>query len=39
VRKKFYKDGVIAVIYHSPSASHDKFVRFLEDIVEELVVK
>lgn len=38
VKDKLYK-GVIMVIYHSPSSSHGDFVRFLEDIVEELVIK
>lgn len=38
IKEKLYK-GVIMVIYHSPSASHGDFVRFLEDIVEELVIK
>jgi hypothetical protein len=38
VKDKIYK-GVVMVIYHSPSASHGDFVRFLEDIVEELIVK
>src|SRR5580765_9064136 len=27
------------VIYHSPSASHGDFVRFLEDIIEELIIR
>jgi len=26
------------VIYHSPSASHEDFMRFLEDIVEDLII-
>lgn len=38
IKEKLYK-GVIMVLYHSPSASHGNFVRFLEDIVEELVIK
>lgn len=38
IETKLYK-GVIMVLYHSPSASHGEFVRFLEDIVEELVIK
>jgi len=38
VREKLYKD-VIAVSYHSPSAFHNEFVRFLGDVVEELVAK
>jgi len=38
VRDKLYK-GVIMVIYHSPSASHGNFLRFFEDIVEELIIK
>lgn len=38
VKDKVYK-GVILVIYHSPSASHGDFIRFLEDIVEELIIK
>jgi len=27
------------VIYHSPSASHGDFMRFLEDTIEELIIK
>jgi len=27
------------IVYHSPSALHDDFVRFLEDIIEELTIK
>lgn len=38
VKDKLYK-GVITVIYHSPSSSHDDFVRFLEDIIEELIIR
>jgi len=29
------KDKVIAVVYHSPSASDEDFIRFLEDIGNE----
>jgi len=36
VREKLYKD-VITVLYHSSSASHGEFVRFLEDM-DKLVV-
>jgi len=40
VKEELYK-GVIMVIYHSPSASHGDFMRFLEDIeeIEELIIK
>jgi len=38
VKDNLYR-GVIMVIYHSPSASHGDFVRFLEDIVEELIIR
>ncbi|XP_029165110.1 uncharacterized protein LOC114936175 [Nylanderia fulva] len=38
IKEKFYK-GVIMVIYHSPSASDRDFVKFLEDIVEEVIFK
>ncbi|XP_011632002.1 uncharacterized protein LOC105423786 [Pogonomyrmex barbatus] len=38
VKDKLYK-GVIMVIYHLPSASHGDFMRFFEDIVEELIIK
>jgi len=38
VKEKLYK-GEIMVIYHSPSASHGDFMRFLEDTVEELTIK
>jgi len=31
--------GTIMIVCHSPSASHGDFVRFLEDIVEELTIK
>lgn len=31
--------GMIAVVYHSPSASDGDFIRFLEDIVELLAKK
>lgn len=37
-RGKVFK-GIIIVVYHSPSASDGDFLRFLEDIVEELVIK
>lgn len=37
-RVNAYKE-VIAVVYHSPSASDGDFIRFLEDIVDFLVVK
>jgi len=33
------KDKVIAVVYYSPSASDGDFIRFLEDIVDILVMK
>lgn len=38
VKEKLYR-GIIMVIYHSPSASHGDFVRFLEDIIEELIIR
>jgi len=38
IREKLYKDAIV-VLYHSMSASHDEFVRFLEDVIEELIVK
>jgi len=38
VKEKLYK-GVIMVVYHSPSSSHGDFMRFLEDIVEQLIIK
>lgn len=38
VKDNIYK-GVIAVVYHSPSASDDDFIRFLEDVVDLLIVK
>ena len=37
-KSRVYK-GVVMVVYHSPSASHGDFIRFLEDYVELLVVK
>lgn len=30
---------IIMVIYHSLSASNGNFIRFLEDTVEELIIK
>jgi len=33
------KDKAIAVVYHSPNASDGDFIRFLEDIVDILVMK
>lgn len=33
-----YKD-MIAVMYHSPKASDDDFIRFMKDIVDLLVMK
>jgi len=38
IKKKLYKN-MIAIIYHLPSALHGELVRFLKDIVEELVIK
>lgn len=38
VKDSMFK-GTIAVVYHSPSASDGDFIRFLEDIVDLLVVK
>ncbi|KAM0730334.1 hypothetical protein ACS0PU_002663 [Formica fusca] len=38
MKEKLYR-GIIMVIYHSPSASHGDFVRFLEDIIEELIIR
>lgn len=38
VQDKIYK-GVIIVIYHSPSASNGDFIRFLEEIVELVIIK
>lgn len=38
IKLKLYK-GVLMVVYHSPSASHGEFIRFLEEIVEELTIK
>lgn len=38
VKSNMYK-GVIAVVYHSPSASDGDFIRFLENIVNTLIVK
>lgn len=38
MRENLYK-GMIAVVYHSPSASNGDFVRFLEDTVEDLIIK
>jgi len=38
IKEKLYK-GTTMVMYHSPNASYGDFVRFLEDIVEELTIK
>lgn len=38
IKEKMFK-GVVMVIYHSPSASHGEFIGFLEETVEELVIK
>ncbi|XP_024874869.1 uncharacterized protein LOC112456507, partial [Temnothorax curvispinosus] len=38
VKDNLYK-GVIAVVYHSPSASDGDFIRFLEDVVESMTIK
>lgn len=38
VNDKIFK-GVIMVVYHSPSSSDGEFIRFLEDVTEELTVK
>ena len=38
VREKFYR-GALMVVYYSPSASDGNFLRFLEEIVEDLVIK
>lgn len=38
IRENFYK-GALMVMYHSPSASDGEFLRFLEDVIEELVIK
>jgi len=37
-KEKFYKD-IIIVVHHLPSISDADFIRFLEDIVEELIIK
>jgi len=38
MKEKLYKEEIIE-IYHSPSALHGDFMRFLKDIVEELIIK
>lgn len=38
IKLEIYK-GIIMVMYHSPSASHGEFIKFLEEIVEELMIK
>lgn len=38
VKDNMYK-GVVAVVYHSPSASDGDFIRFLEDVVDLLIGK
>lgn len=38
VKKKLYR-GIIIVIYRSPYTSHGEFVRFMEDIIEVLIIR
>lgn len=38
VNDKIYK-GVIIVVYHSPSASDAEFIRYIEEITEELTIR
>jgi len=38
IKEKMYKDTIM-VVYHSLNVSHGDFIRFLEDIVEELTIK
>lgn len=38
VKENFYK-GALMIVYHSPSASDGDFLRFLEEIAEDLVIK
>lgn len=38
LKENMYR-GVIAVVYHSRSASDGDFVRFLEDLVENLIIR
>lgn len=38
VKDNTYK-RVVAVVYHSPSSSDGNFIRFLEDIVEQVAMK
>lgn len=38
INVKWYKE-LIMVLYHSPSASDGIFIKFIEDIVEDLIVK
>lgn len=38
IQEDLYK-GTIMMVYHSPSASNGDFIRFLEDLVETLLVK
>lgn len=39
VWEDIFKGIIIIVVYHSPSASDGDFIRFLEDVVEQLVIK
>ncbi|KMQ86032.1 hypothetical protein RF55_15103 [Lasius niger] len=38
INVKWYR-GTIAVLYHSPSASDGAFIKLIEDIIEEMVIK
>lgn len=38
IKEKLYNDKIM-VIYHSSNASRSDFVKFLEGIVEELIIK
>lgn len=36
--EKWYK-GTIVILYHSPSAPDGIFIKFIEDLIEDLIVK
>lgn len=38
IRETFYR-GALMVVYHSPSASDSEFLKLLEEVVEDLVIK
>ncbi|KAK2578422.1 hypothetical protein KPH14_000969 [Odynerus spinipes] len=38
VKETWYK-GIVVALYHSPSSSDSIFIKFIEDLVEDMIVK